>query len=140
MRKLKLGGRVVAAFIGRYAVHRWLAWNDPDWIVRHPDLHEQLLRSGHVQRPGDAPEGRGLTDAYLAQPSEVVPLMEGCGLETLALIGCEGMVDSHEELLQDLADEQWQAWVDLNYRVSRDPALHGSCAHLLYVGQKPLAG
>ncbi len=136
LRKLKPGGRLFAAFIGRYAVHRWLAWNDPAWVLREPERHERLLATGEDERPVEAPVGQGLADAYLAHPTEIVPFMESCGLETLALIGCEGISDSLDSLLNQAQPEVWNAWVDLNYQPSQDPSLHGACSHLLYVGQK----
>ncbi len=54
------------------------------------------------------------------------PLMEKEGFETLDLIACEGVVSMIEEMVNELADELWQAWVDLKYRLGKDPMVHGA--------------
>jgi hypothetical protein len=81
--------------------------------------------------------GQGFPNAFFAHPTEVNPLMEGCGLQTLDLIGCEGGVSMIEDAVNALEEgELWQAWVDLNYQMGKDPSTHGCAEHLLYVGQK----
>jgi hypothetical protein len=62
--------------------------------------------------------------------------MEQGGFATLDLIACEGVVSMIDEQLNTLTGEQWQAWVDLNYRLGKDPSVHGAAEHLLYVGEK----
>jgi len=59
-----------------------------------------------------------------------------CGFATLDLRACEGVVSQIEERVNTLAGELWQAWVDLNYRLGRDPSVHGCAEHVLYVGRK----
>jgi len=54
----------------------------------------------------------------------------------LDLIACEGVISMIEEKVNDLTGELWQAWVELNYRLGKDPTLHGATEHLLYVGRK----
>ena len=63
--------------------------------------------------------------------------MEGCGLRTLRLVGCEGVLAGHEGKVSELTGEAWEVWVDLNYELGQDPALHGASDHLLYVGEQP---
>ena len=127
---LKPGGLVFASFIARYAGIRWAAKNLPSWLVDKRNDAERLLETG-VNIPPD--EG-GFTDSYFAQPSEIRPLMEEGGFQTLDLIGCEGLVSMIEEKLIPLEGELWEAWVDINYRLGRDPSIHGAVEHLLYVG------
>jgi hypothetical protein len=79
----------------------------------------------------------GFTDAYFGHPGEVRPLMEGAVARTLDLIACEGIVGGIEEGVNALSGEAWQAWVDVNYRLARDPSVHGAASHLLYVGRRP---
>ena len=64
-------------------------------------------------------------------PDEIKPLMESCGLKTLRLIGCEGIVAGHEEKVNELKGEAWDIWVELNYRLGREPTLYGAADHLL---------
>ncbi len=131
-RVLKQNGLVFAAFIVRYAPIRWAAKYEPEWVIRHPERLEKLLSDGALPA---SPEG-DFTDAHLVHPSEIRPLMEGEGFETLDLIACEGVVSMIEEKVNELAGKRWEAWVDLNYRLGRDRYVHGASEHLLYVGRK----
>jgi ubiquinone/menaquinone biosynthesis C-methylase UbiE len=131
-RVLKPGGLVFAAFTTRYAPIRWAAKYEPQWVLEQRERLAELLTSGVLRA---RPEG-GFTDAYFSHPAEVRPLMEGKGFQTLDLIACEGVISLLEEKVNDLAGELWEAWVELNYRVGRDPAVHGAAAHLLYVGER----
>lgn len=78
----------------------------------------------------------GFTNAYFAHPSEIIPFMENMDIETLDLIACEGIVAGIEQHVNQLSGEQWQAWAEMNYRVGKDPSVHGAAYHLLYVGKK----
>ena len=57
-------------------------------------------------------------------------------LEPVIVIGCEGVVAGHESLINKLSGEAWERWVELNYRLGRDPATHGASDHLLAVGRR----
>jgi ubiquinone/menaquinone biosynthesis C-methylase UbiE len=131
MRVLKPGGRLFATFITRFAPFRVVVNRDPAWLRENPAYALQLLETGLHDQPTT------FAKAYYAHPREVVPLMENCGVQTLLLLGCEGVVAGHEEKVNELQGEGWQAWVELNYRVGRDSSLYGASDHLLYVGQNP---
>jgi len=131
-RVLRPKGLIFVAFITRYAPIRWAAKHEPEWILEHRARVNELLTSGALRaRPGG-----GFTDAHFNHPSEVRPLMEAEGFKTLDLIACEGIVSMIEEKVNELSGELWEAWVELNYRLGRDPSLHGAAEHLLYVGRK----
>ena len=130
LRVLRPGGRLFAAFITRYAPFRVAATKNPRWLGAHPDYTQQLIDTGQHDQPTT------FAQAYYAWPHEVIPFMEGCGLTTLSLIGCEGVVAGHEEGVNELDGDEWAAWVDLNYELGQQPSLHGASDHLLYVGQK----
>ena len=127
---LKPGGLLFASFIARYAGIRWAAKNLPSWLVDNRSDVERLIETGVNIPPAEG----GFTDSYFAQPSEVRPLMEEGGFRTLDLIGCEGVVSMIDEKIMPLEGELWEAWVDINYRLGRDPSIHGAVEHLLYVG------
>jgi len=140
IRVLKRHGIIFATFITRYAPVRWVAKNEPashDYV----ELAKQILSTG-VQRPsriqyGTRAEHFRRTSAYFAEPAEIKPLMESEGFRTLDVIACEGVISMIEEKVNELADEAFEVWVDLNYRLGRNPSLHGGAEHLLYVGRKP---
>ncbi|MFQ3661418.1 MAG: class I SAM-dependent methyltransferase [Chloroflexaceae bacterium] len=131
--RLRPGGLLAAAFVSRFAPFRDSACKDPLWILQDPAYTEQVLQTGiHVR-------GEDFVQVYFAHPTEVVPFMEAAGLTTQALIGVEGIVAGHEEQVNALSGEAWEAWVTLNERLGRDPALIGAADHLLYLGHKPIA-
>ncbi len=133
-RVLKPGGVLCASFITRYAPLRDAAKRHPTWIVERADDTERLLSSGVLAQPDER-----FTDAYFAHPSEVLPLVEAHGYETLDLIAAEGIVAWIEEGVSATSGEVWDAWARLNYRLGKDPSVHGAASHLLYIGQKRTA-
>jgi len=133
-RVLRRGGTVFATFIVRYAPVRWIAKNEPashDYM----ELTRQILCTG-VQRPSREAQHFGRTSAYFAEPAEIRPLMESEGFDTLDVIACEGIISMIDEKINELADEAFGIWVELNYRLGRDSSVHGGAEHLLYVGRK----
>jgi S-adenosylmethionine-dependent methyltransferase len=127
--RLKPGGLIAAAFIVRYAALRDLSIKDPAWILAEGNRH--LLNTGELI-------GRSFPHAYLAHPAEVIPFMESTGCQTLELIAAEGVmnkIDNH--IVAEAKGDLWDAWIDLHYRLGKDPSLHGAADHLLYVGRKP---
>ncbi len=127
---VKPGGMVCAAFITRFAPFRYAAKHKPMLLIKYQAYVEQLLATGVDEQE------TGFTHVHFAHPAEIQPLMEGCGLETVQMIGCEGVVSQVEEQINELEGDAWEAWVDLNYRLGKDPALHGAADHVLYVGRK----
>jgi SAM-dependent methyltransferase len=129
-RLLKPGAVLCATVITRYAPVRWSAALDPEWIVAGREQCDALLATGRMRGPN-------FTDAYYAHPTEVRPLFEDAGFTTLDIIGVEGSVARLEDRVNALDGEMWQAWVEMNYRIGKDPVMHGAADHLLYVGRKP---
>ncbi|MCP4427169.1 MAG: methyltransferase domain-containing protein [Chloroflexi bacterium] len=130
---LKPGGLIFAAFITRYAPLRDMASKGRTaWIVDHAQRAQNIMTTG--QNP--AGEGNSFPDSYFAHPNEIRPLLENQGFETLTLMGCEGVIAGHEEHVNQLDGNLWEAWVDLNYRAGQDPVLFGASDHLLYIGRK----
>ena len=128
-RMLTSGGVIFATFVTRYANIRYAAAKNPALLVDDKDYFFEVLETGVHDLPGY------FTKAYFVHPNEVVPLMESAGFSTLRLMGCEGVAMGHEEMLNELSGDEWETWVEFNYRLGQDPALFGASDHLLYVGQ-----
>jgi hypothetical protein len=99
--------------------------------VEHAKEMERILDAGVL-----IDSWGGFTDAYFAHPSQVRPLVESHGVVTLDLIAAEGIVGWIEEAVNATNGAVWDTWVRLNYRLAKDPSIHGAAAHLLYVGRK----
>lgn len=130
-RLLKWGGLIFASFITRFAPFRQAAGEKPEWLSQNRAYAFDLLESGVHER------GEAFPDAYFAHPDEIIPLMERSGFRTIRLIGCEGVVAGHEEMVNKLEGKAWQDWVELNYRLGQETSLYGASDHLLYIGEKP---
>jgi S-adenosylmethionine-dependent methyltransferase len=129
-RVLKIGGYLFSAFLTRSSYIRFMAKEHPSLIL---DDRRKLIMETGLYKP--ASEG-GFIDAYFAHHHEVKPLMEQCGLQTIDLISCEGLISMIDDKLNELSGAAWEAWVRLNYVWAKDPAVHGMAEHLLYVGRK----
>jgi len=129
-RVLKLDGIIFASFISRYSQVRWAAKNKPEWIIEDPRPDELITKGAII--PRDEKD----FGAYCAHPSETKPFMEKAGFETLDLISCEGVISMIEEKINELTGDLWERWVEMNYRLGKDPTGWGAADHLLYVGRK----
>ncbi|MDP9313100.1 MAG: class I SAM-dependent methyltransferase [Chloroflexota bacterium] len=130
LRVLNPAGILAVAFITRFAPFRTAARENPLKLVQQRAHVEQMLRTGEDTTSSDFPH------VYFAHPLEVQPFMELLGTQMLSLVGCEGVIAGMEELVNALDGEAWETWVDWNYRLGQDAALHGAADHLLYVGKK----
>jgi S-adenosylmethionine-dependent methyltransferase len=132
-RILRPDGILFAGFITRFAPLRDIAMHSPQWILDFPDRYHQILNEGiNPAHPTST-----FPDSFFIHPDDVISLMEDGGFISLSLQGCESIVAGHEETVNALTGELWQAWVALNYRLGKDPSLFGAADHLLYVGRKP---
>lgn len=130
LRILKPGCLLFAAFITRFAPYRDYAANLPEDVFAEKEGWLRMLEDGRNF-------GEGFPGAFFEHPNHILPFMESCGLQTLQMIGVEGVTAGHEDKINALQGEMFEFWADLNYRLGRDPILWGSANHLLYVGRKP---
>jgi ubiquinone/menaquinone biosynthesis C-methylase UbiE len=133
-RVLKPAGVFFAAFITRYAPIKYCAVNDPQWAVDNPAQVKTILETGKFPPRG---ENVGEFVAYFAHPTEVTPLIESAGFKIKTVLGVEGVVSENEAMVNQLTGDAWDYWVDLNYQMAADPALHGAAEHLLAIATKP---
>jgi hypothetical protein len=103
----------------------------PEWIERG-EVVRSLLDYG--RRPDDQLKGgfRG----YFARVSEIRPLHEALGLQTIVLAGVEPAISADDESYNRLQAPQRELWLDLLEEVSCDETILGASRHLLYVGRK----
>jgi len=106
--------------------------NAPGWIEDQPHVRS-LLERGY--RPDERPQDgfRG----YFARVSEIAPLHEAVGIETITVAGVEPVIAAHDESFNELQGEQRRLWLDLLQEVSTEESIVGASRHLLYVGRKP---
>ena len=79
---------------------------------------------------------QGSFRGYFAKVSEIAPLHESVGFETLVVAGVEPGISADDESYNKLEGKRRQLWLDLLYEISTEPSTVGSSRHLLYVGRK----
>ena len=130
--RLREGGLIFSAFISRLGVMSDLLKDVPHWIEDQADVRSMLEKG---RRSDDAPPGgfRG----YFARVSEIAPLHEAVGFETLKVVGVEPTISTDDESYNRLQGRQRQLWLDLLYELSTEMSIMGASRHLLYIGRKP---
>jgi S-adenosylmethionine-dependent methyltransferase len=129
--RLRIGGILCSSFISRFGIMGDLLKNMPYWIEDQVELR-WLLYKGH--RPDDYP--RGGFRGYFALPSEIAPLHEALGFETLVVAGVEPGISADDESYNMLQAEQRRLWLDLLFEMSLETSVIGASRHLLYIGRK----
>ncbi len=129
--RLQEGGIIFSSFISRFGVEGEILAANPGWIENQAEV-KALLGSG--KRPDDAP--RGGFRGYFVHISEIAPLHETLGFETIAMAGVEPAISADDESYNHLQGRQRQLWLDLFFELSTEPSILGASRHLLYIGKK----
>jgi S-adenosylmethionine-dependent methyltransferase len=129
--RLRKGGVILSAFISRFGIMGDLLKDMPGWVEDQAEVR-WLLENG--KRPDEYP--RGGFRGYFAQFSEIAPLHEAVGFETVALAGVEPAISADDESYNKLQGKQRQLWLDLLYELSTEKSIIGASRHLLYIGRK----
>ena len=129
--RLRSGGLLFSTHLSRLGVLGDLMRRMPEWIERGEEVRF-LLDKG--RRPDDLP--RGGFRGYFARVSEIRPLHEVLGLQTVVLAGVEPAISADDESYNQLQAPQRDLWLDLLFEMSSDETTVGASRHLLYVGRK----
>jgi len=132
-RVLKPGGVLVAGFITRFALLRFLLKEKPEQLLGRAAEIESFFQTGVL--PAPLKDGTEFI-AHLIAPEAVKPLVESAGFQTRAILGVEGLSTLIDDKLNQLQGAEWEAWVDLNYQLAADPSLYGASDHLLCIAYK----
>jgi S-adenosylmethionine-dependent methyltransferase len=129
--RLRAGGIIFSAFISRFGIMGDLIKDIPNWIEDQAEVRSELEKG---KRPDDYP--RGGFRGYFVQASEIAPLHEAMGFETLVVAGVEPAISADDESYNKLQGKQRQLWLDLLYEMSTKKSIIGASRHLLYIGKK----
>ncbi|MBI5032891.1 MAG: methyltransferase domain-containing protein [Chloroflexi bacterium] len=131
LNRVRKGGILFSSFISRFGVLGDLMRDIPDWIEDQANAHS-LLENG--KRPDEYP--RGGFRGYFTLVSEIAPLHESIGFETITVAGVEPAISADDESYNRLAGKQRKLWLDLLFEVSTEKSIIGASRHLLYIGRK----
>jgi hypothetical protein len=129
--RLREGGLLFSALLSRFGIMGDLIRDTPAWIEEQEHVRSFVANG---RRPDDFP--RGGFRAYFARISEIAPLHEAMGFETLTVAGVEPAISADDASYNKLEGKQRQLWLDLLYEVSTEPSIIGASRHLLYIGRK----
>jgi hypothetical protein len=129
--RLREGGIIFSAFLSRFGILGDLLKNVPGWIEDQAEVRSLLERG---KRPDEFP--RGGFRGYFARISEIAPLHEAIGFETITVAGVDPAISADDENYNKLQGKQRQLWLDLLYEMSSERSILGASRHPLYIGRK----
>lgn len=129
--RLRVGGVIFSAFLSRFGVMGDFIKRIPHWIEDQTHVRSFLA---HGRRPDSYP--RGGFRGYFSHVSELAPLHEALGFETVVVAGVEPGIGPDDESYNRLPPEQRRLWLDLLYGISTEQSIIGASRHLLYIGKK----
>jgi ubiquinone/menaquinone biosynthesis C-methylase UbiE len=122
------GGIVAVNGIGFLAVIRdcMKYWQDELTAETFP----QFMETGDITGTTDTPW-------HFYRAEELKNWAESAGLETLEIVGCEGLGAGVEEAVNALEEqpEVWEKWVDLSIETANEPSVADLAEHILYIGR-----
>ena len=126
LRLLKPNGILVASFISNYAplqdyLRKPLPFSSPEELLCYLE---------------DGENREGFTSAYFTSAAEARKLMLDAGLTELVFAGVENVLNSKESDINLLEESEYKKWLEIAYRLSRDPNVLGTSEHFLYIGRK----
>ncbi len=128
LRALKPGGILMAAFISDFAAIHDYASGLYDFGDMKPLL--AFLEDGRNR------EDKDFTASYFCSDQEARELMGRFGLQELVFAGVENVLCGKEKRFHELPDALQNKWLELAWRLSREPRLFGMSEHFLYIGKK----
>ncbi|MEN8174002.1 MAG: class I SAM-dependent methyltransferase, partial [Chloroflexota bacterium] len=101
--RLRTGGILFSSFISRFGIMGDVLKTYPDWIEKQAEVRSVLEKG---KDPDDYPQGQ--FRGYFARVSEMAPLHEAVGFETLAVAGVEPAISADDESYNKLQGKQRQ--------------------------------
>lgn len=130
-RRLKAGGVLFSSMLSRFGVLGDLMKRVPEWVEDQAQVRALLK---HGCRPEGSP--RGGFRGYFARVSEVIPLHEKAGFETLNLVGVEPAISADDDSYNQLEGRQRELWLDVLQEIGSERSIIAASRHLLYIGRK----
>ena len=94
-----------------------------------------LLEYAQNQSPVFERTDDGFTESNFTSPHQLTNFLESFGIETIVLTSQECLLTHYDEL-RYLPKDIYDSLLNVTYYYAKNPALHGSSEHLLYLGRK----
>jgi len=126
------GGQLYASFILLFSGLIYAMKYQPEQLC---DEREQRYVDCVLE--GSAYSGDAFTKTFFIPQGEVLPFMDGFGLEKQTLFGQESILSPCEETLLAAPPDVREAWIDAAVDVCERPEFLAYSEHAMYVGKKP---
>ena len=135
VRVAKTGALLFVSVISRLALLKTILREFSDEIR---DCQHHLEVGDYIPSVLPRKEVTGFTAAHWFMPEELQELFEGLNVETLDLVGLEGLSSHLQEATNRLykEKEKWKMWVDIILKTCNHPSIVGTTEHILYIGKK----
>ncbi len=130
--RLKSGGIIFSTFISRFGIWGNLIKKIPEIIEK-----QKAIRSAIEHGKDSDEEQVGGFRPYFATVSEIAPLHEEIGFETLVVAASEPCISADGESYNKLEWNRRKLWLDLLYELSTEKSIIAASQHLIYIGRKP---
>ncbi len=130
-KRLKSNGIIISSFITRLGILGDLLQGQPQWIENQAEVRSIIEHGSNPENPR-----KGKFRGYYVSVSDVAPLYESLGFETLVVAGVEPAISADDESYNRLEGKQRKLWLNLLYEVSSEKSIIGASRHILYIGKK----
>ncbi len=131
LRMLKPDGCLFSAFISSYAGVIYAMKYAPELIL------DKEAASDYDQFVRDQPfTGDSFTQAYFIRHADILPFMKRFPLQTLHLLGSEGILSPCEPIISAQPPEVFEKWLELAIQVCEREDLLSYSEHFLHIGRK----
>lgn len=131
LRVVKSGGFVAIAYIPRYFVFPYLVKGDRKFLTE--DWASRIVEKGFTS---SEEKDCFWTDAYFHTAEEISQLMDDYGTEMVEHVATDGLAPLMGDLINDLSDEEYEAWLNYHLKTCNQPSVLGATNHALYICRK----
>jgi SAM-dependent methyltransferase len=132
VRVARPGALVAVSVMGKLAALRTTMAHFQDMILEPP--FDELATYGNTMMRSMG------TMWHFFRADELRELAEACGLETVEMVGCQGLSTNLADATNRLAEDHamWQIWRELLLETSTETALVDVSEHMLYLSRVPV--
>lgn len=127
LRVLKKGGILAVAYINKYASYMYSFRSDKTFLT--DEASKNLIQYGCYHRDGS-------DHFYFTSPQEIEAIMEAFAVERITNAATDGVGFMMKDIVDNLNDEEYEAWVQHHIATCEDMTLLGYSLHGLHISRK----
>ncbi len=131
LKLLKPGGKIFVSFISLYAGVTYYMKNDPQGVMDQAEQEYLQCYLDNRTYTGDA-----FTRACFIAPKDILPYLEGFGLEKLHLLGQESITSPCENNIYACEPAILKRWIEIAIQTCEREEFLAYSEHIMFVGQK----